>query len=132
MSPDEKMLENGWNMTTRRRLRLRVQKEMIMCEMKRGETKTTRLLAGEVCGEHEHRIEVRDSLAQQLIKVGATVLVWKGRHHSGKRHQKKTATPGSNSFGIDILGTVPGRDELEWLDVTIRPSTSPKLSTQIP
>ena len=55
--------------------------------------------------------------------TNAGLLTWKELLHSG-RASGKTVNTICNVAKIDVVATLPGRDELRWLDIAIRRPTA--------
>ena len=79
---------------------------------------TTHWPAREVRGEFE------DSLARQLRRMGATVDLEGVAPQWSKRYRDQNGMETIRVARIDVVATIPGSNELQWLDVTIRRPTA--------
>ena len=113
-------------MATCWRLRLRVRNEgMCTCGMKRNEKDHT-LASQRIPWRTRIHNRARDCLSQQLRKMGATVDLERRAPQWTMMTQDEKGHSRSKLAQIDIL-VILGRDELDWLDVTIRRWTSSQL-----
>ena len=67
---------------------------------------------------------VRDNLARQLRRMGATVDLERVAPQWSKRYRDQNGMEKTRVTRIDVVATVPGSNELRWLDVTIRRPTA--------
>ena len=67
---------------------------------------------------------VGDSLAKQLRRMGATADLERVALQWTKKYQDKDGNDKYRVARIDVVATIPGSDELQWLDVTTRRPTA--------
>ena len=67
---------------------------------------------------------VRDSLARQLRRMGATVKLERVAPKWSKRYRDQNGMEKNRVARIDVVATIPGSNELKYLDVTIRRPTA--------
>ena len=108
----------------KRRLRLKTE-ESKMCQ--RGMLKDERGDHTLACQRSPWRTRihdrVRDSLARQLRRMGATVDLERAAPQWSKRYRDQNGTETIRVARFDVVATIPGSNELPWLDVTIRRPT---------
>ena len=119
------MLDGERKTAVRRRLCLRVE-ECRICEC--GALKDERgdhtLACQKIPWTKTIHDRVRDSVARQLRRMGATAGLERVARLWSKQFTDKHVTDKIRVARIDVVATVLGRDELEWLDMAIRRPTA--------
>ena len=119
------MPDDEWKTAARRRLRLWTA-ESKMCEC--GVFKDARGDHTLACQKSPWRTRihdrVRDSLARQLRRMGATVDMERVAPQWSKLYRDASGTEKIRVARIDLVATIPGSNELQRLDVTIRRPTA--------
>ena len=67
---------------------------------------------------------VRDSVARQMRRMGAPADMERVAPQWSKQYKDKRGADEYRVARIDVVATIPGRDELQWLEVTIRRPTA--------
>ena len=110
----------------RRRLLLKVDEcRMCACGMMRSEERDHTLACPKNPWGPRIHDRVRDSLAKQLRRMGATVDLERVAPQWSKKNKHNEGSDEYRVARIDVVATIPGSDELQWLDVTIgRPTAA--------
>ena len=124
-APEQGMLDEEWRTAARRRLRLKTEEsKMCQCGMLEGEKGDHTLACQRSPWRTRIHDRVRDSLARQLRRMGATVDLERVAPQWSKRYRDQSGTEKIRVARIDAVATIPGSNELQWLDVTIRRPTA--------
>ena len=119
-APEQGMPDEDWRTAARRRLRLKTEESnMCQCGMLKDEQGDHTLAGQRSPWRTRIHDRVRDSLARQLRRMGATVDLERVAPEWSKRYRDR-----SGIARIDAIATIPGSNELQWLDVTIRRPTA--------
>ena len=125
IAPEQGMPDDEWKTAARRRLRLRVGEAKICeCGVIRDE------LGDHVvsCQRNPWRTRihdrVRDCLAKQLRKMDATVDLERVAPQWSRKYRDNEGNDKIKTARIDVVATIPGSHELQWMDVTIRRPTA--------
>ena len=94
--------------------------KICQCGMLKDENVTTHWHVKEFRGRTRIHDRVRDSLARQLRRVGATVDLERVAPQWSKRYRDQNGMEKIRLARIDVVATIPVSNELQWLDVTIR------------
>ena len=88
---------------------------MCECGLLKDERGTTGWRVRRTLAGHEDR--VRDSVAGQIRRMGE-LLTWKESPPQWSKEYKDTRGTYKHRLSrIDVVPTIPGRDELQWLDI---------------
>ena len=124
-APEQGMLDEEWRTAARRRLRLKTEEsKMCQCGMLKDEKGDHTLACQRSPWRTRIHDRVRDSLARQLRRMGATVDLERVAPQWSKRYRDQSGTAKIRVARIDAVATIPGSNELQWLDVTIRRPTA--------
>ena len=124
-APEQGMPDDEWKTAARRRLRLKTG------ESKRCECGALRDQLGDhilSCQKSPWRKRihdrVRDCLAKQLRKMGATFDLERVAPQWSRKYRGNDGYERIRTARIDLVATIPGLNELQWLDITIRRPTA--------
>ena len=124
-APEQGMPDDEWKTAARRRLRLRTGETRICeCGMITDEMGDHILTCQKSPWRTRIHDRVRDCLARQLRRMGATVDLERVAPQWSKKYRDNNGTDKIKTARIDVVATIPGSNELQWLDVTIRRPTA--------
>ena len=119
------MPDDEWKTAARRRLRLRRGEAKIFeCGVIRDEMGDHALSCQKSQWRTRIHDRVRDCLARQLRRMGATVDLERVAPQWSRKYRDSNGTDKIKTARIDVVATIPGSNELQWLDVTIRRPTA--------
>ena len=124
-APEQGMPDDEWKTAARRRLRLRVGEAKI-CECGAIRDQLGDHIVSCQRNPWRTRIHdrVRDCLAKQLRRMGATVDLERVAPQWSKKYRGNEGSDKIKTARIDVVATIPGSNELQWMDVTIRRPTA--------
>ena len=124
-SPEQEMPDDEWKTAARRRLRLRTgEARMCECGTIRDEMGDHILSCQKSPWRTRIHDRVRDCLARQLRRMGATVDLERVAPQWSRKYRDSSGTDKIKTARIDVVATIPGSNELQWLDITIRRPTA--------
>ena len=124
-SPEQGMPDDEWKTAARRRLRLRTGEAKICeCGAVRDEMGDHILTCQKSPWRTRIHDRVRDCIARQLRKMGATVDLERVAPQWSKKYKDSNGADKIRTARIDVVATIPGSNELQWLDITIRRPTA--------
>ena len=119
------MPDDEWKTAARRRLRLKTgEKKLCECGMYKDEMGDHTLSCQKSPWRTRIHDRVRDCLAKQLRKMGSTVDMERVAPQWSKKYKGNDGIDGIKTARIDVVATIPGSNEIQWLDVTIRRPTA--------
>ena len=124
-SPEQGMPDDEWKTAARRRLRLRTgEARMCECGAIRDEMGDHILPCQKSPWRTRIHDRVRDCLARQLRKMGATVDLERVAPQWSRKYKDRNGTDKIKTARLDVVATIPGSNELQWLDITISRPTA--------
>ena len=124
-APEQGTLDEEWRTAARRRLRLKTEEsKMCRCGMLKDEKGDHTLACQRSPWRTRIHDRVRDSFARQLRRMGAAVDLARVAPQWSKRCGDQSGMEKVRVARIDAVATIPGSNELQWLDVTIRTPTA--------
>ena len=120
-APEQGMLDDEWKTAARRRLRLTTsESKLCECGMNKDEMGDHTLSSQKCPWRTRIHDRVRDCHAKQLRKMGATVDLERVAPQWAKKYKGNDGIGRIRTARIDVVATIPGSNELQWLDITIR------------
>ena len=124
-APEQGMPDDEWKTAARRRLRLKTgESKLCECGMNKDEMGDHTLSCQKCPWRTRIHDRVRDCLAKQLTKMGATVDLERVAPQWAKKYKGNDGIERIRTARIDVVATIPGSNELQWLDITIRRPTA--------
>ena len=124
-APEQGMPDDEWKKAARRRLRLKTcESKLCACGLNRDELGDHTLSCQKCPWRVRIHDRVRDCLAKQLRKMGATVDLERVAPQWAKKYNGQDGVERIRTARIDVVATIPGSNELQWLDITIRRPTA--------
>ena len=124
-APEQGMPDDEWKTAARRRLRLKTGENKICeCGAHKDQLGDHTLICQKSPRRTRIHDRVRDCMAKQLRKMGATVDLERVAPQWSKKYKGNDGSERIKTARIDLVVTVPGLNELQWLDITIRRPTA--------
>ena len=124
-APEQGMPDEKWRTAARRRLRLKTEEsKMCQCGTLKDEKGDHTLACQRSPWRTRIHDRVRDSLARQLRRMGATVDLVRVAPQRPKRYRDQNGMDKIRVARIYAVAKIPVSNELQWLDVTIRRPTA--------
>ena len=124
-APEQGMPDDEWKTAARRRLRLKTgESKLCECGMNKDEMGDHTLSCQKCPWRTRIHDRVRDCLAKQLRRMGATVDLERVAPQWAKKYKGNDGIERIRTARIDVVATIPGSNERQWLDITIRRPTA--------
>ena len=124
-APEQGMPDDEWKTAARRRLRLKTgENKMCECGALKDQLGDHTLSCQKSPWRTRIHDRVRDCMAKQLRKMGATVDLERVAPQWSRKYRGNDGCERIRTARIDLVATIPGLNELQWLDITIRRPTA--------